>query len=110
MTNILGRLTMSKLQAIQMPRGGVAWSGVILRDGKPYFTVENRGDGGCNFYVPVSRDNYREVRDEIEGIERTATAETGMQFEALDAITSLMEDGDTAAQHIASVKAEAEGG
>lgn len=109
LNNILARLTMSELKAIETARGGIAWSGVILLDGRPRYRVSNDGNGGCNFYEPSSIDNYREVRDQLAEIESAAKQATGLKYEALDALTSHMENGDTAAQHVAAVKAERTG-
>lgn len=33
---------------------GVHWVGLVYCDGVPVFEVENRGDGGCNWYYDIA--------------------------------------------------------
>lgn len=39
-------------------RGGVAFGGRLLRDGKLFLSFENHGDGGCNLWSDYHDDYY----------------------------------------------------
>ena len=37
-------------------RGGNEWEAVLYKNGLPIMSVENRGDGGCNYYHAILGD------------------------------------------------------
>ena len=107
-TDILTRIRMTKLRTWRNAKQLTGWEGVITLDGEPAFTVSEEGNGGCNLYGPPARPrkgapHWRETYEQIEKASREAT---GLDFEAFDVLTAYMENGDTAAQHVETVRQE----
>jgi hypothetical protein len=105
-TTLLPRLRMRGLRAHSNARGGVAWSGTILLDDEPRLVVSNDGRGGSNMYCGYEADeDALSARALVDAIELQARAATGLRCEAFDALTACMENGDTAEQAVAVVRA-----
>ena len=51
---MLKRYSMGKIKDLETNRG-IAWSGVIVKDGLAVATVSNDGVGGCNDYAWVNK-------------------------------------------------------
>lgn len=47
-----------KIKYSRNHRDGNFWEGVLSKNNKPIMAVENRGDGGCNFYYSIKKDEY----------------------------------------------------
>lgn len=95
----LTSIRMDNLRAHETDRGGVAWRGTLIRNGQPWATVSNAGDGGCHSYRPYKMA-YNEFHQAKSDVEKAVATATGLKYEALDLITCYMGDGDSLQQGI----------
>lgn len=53
----LAGYSMEVFQSMEHSRG-ISWTGLIKLNGVVIANVENHGDGGCNVYSPIIKDEY----------------------------------------------------
>lgn len=99
---MLDRITITNLRTLQT-HNGVAWSATVLLDGQPKARIENRGDGGCSSFYPVSAD-YAAMREFVKAAQVEAKAAIG-GWEAFENLLSATQEGMTALQAVTSWKA-----
>lgn len=63
---------------------GVSWTGVIKLNGVVIADVENHGDGGCNIYQPI-------VKDEYDKLIKLAEQAYPNNYEKLDALVGYLD-------------------
>lgn len=91
---LLRRLTMRNLRSREI-RTGIYWTGVLTLDGQPILQVTQTGRGEATRYEPATGSDFASAR-KIEALLTGACTVLGLgDFEALDALTSAMENGQT---------------
>ena len=77
-------------------------------DGQRVLHAENRGDGGCNVYSRGAdwKNWPTDARKLERQLERDCRAATGLDFEALDAVTAATEEGEALAQGVEAYRLE----
>jgi hypothetical protein len=79
----LAGYSMEVSQSMEHSRG-VSWTGVIKLNGAVIADVENHGDGGCNVYKPIIKDEYDKL---IKLAEQTYPN----NYEKLDALVGYLD-------------------
>jgi len=79
----LAGYSMEVSQSMEHSRG-VSWTGVVKLDGAVIANVENHGDGGCNIYQPV-------VKDEYDKLIKLAEQVYPNNYEKLDALVGYLD-------------------
>lgn len=86
-------LRLTNLVEIPKIDGGVSWSAVLTKEGKPFIKIVNRGRGGCNKYEPIGMTN-RELQPILKELELEAAKRLGYTIEAFDHFCCKAKEGD----------------
>lgn len=75
---------------------GIAWTGIISRNGEDVVNVEQEGRGGSNFYFPTTAgaEGYAKVKEYLAVAKR---AYSGLEYEQADHATAILDLADTPA-------------